>query len=379
MRICYLADGRSVHTYRGLKFFSDRGHQMFLISFAPLEPEHIKAVESAGATYLSELDGFHLKRFWRTMGELNRLRRTFRVEKIDIVHSHFLGINAWYAALSGFHPAVITVMGGDILGENWQPESSRERWLTPFALRKADALTCWSAKLTAIVKRYARPGVPVEVIHGGVDLDLFSPGPRPSHLIDRLGLPPNAKVVFSPRLMRPLYNLDRVAEAARRLCEDDPDVYFVFTYLLEAKDDVYEQRVRDIVEDLVAAKRVLFNPGITHQEMADYYRLATVTISIPSTDGTPMSVLESLACGTPVVVSDIPNYDEHYIEADKTVLVANINDTSEIVSALDRLINDRGLANRLASAGQRRVETSGSYESQMMRMERLYQQLVSKF
>jgi glycosyltransferase involved in cell wall biosynthesis len=190
MRICYLADGRSVHTYRGLKFFSDRGHQMFLISFAPMELEHVRAAEGAGATCLGELGGFHLKRSWRTISELSRLRRAFRREKIDIVHSHFLGVNAWYAALSGFHPAVITVMGGDILGENWKPNSVRERWLTPFALRNADALTCWSDKLTAIVKRYARPGVPVEVVHGGVDLDLFSPGARPSHLTDRLGLPP---------------------------------------------------------------------------------------------------------------------------------------------------------------------------------------------
>jgi glycosyltransferase involved in cell wall biosynthesis len=177
--------------------------------------------------------------------------------------------------------------------------------------------------------------------------------------------------------MRPLYNLDRIAEAARILCEKDPDVYFVFTYLLEAKDDVYEQRVHEIVGDLVTAKRVRFEPGVTHRDMADYYRLAMVTISIPSSDGTPMSVLESLACGTPVVVSDIPNYDEHYIEAGKTAQTARIDDVGSIVSALDSVIVNRALAEQLVTEGRRRVEGSGSYESQMTRMEELYQQLVS--
>ena len=145
MRICYLADGRYIHSHRWLRYFSNHSHQTFLFSFAPMQPPHVAAVEKAGPKYLAELGPFHLKRFWRTANDLRRVRQTLRREKIDIVHSHFLGANAWYAALSGFHPAVITVMGGDILGEDWQPgKDIRERWMTPYALRNADLITCWS-------------------------------------------------------------------------------------------------------------------------------------------------------------------------------------------------------------------------------------------
>lgn len=377
MRICYLTDGRFIHAHRWLKFFSERGHQMSLMSFAPMESKHIAAVEEAGANYLGQLGPFHLKKFWRTAYELLRLRKLFRREKIDIVHSHFLGVNTWYAALSGFHPAIITVMGGDILGDDWQPGADvRERWLTPYALRKADLVTCWSRKLTSVVKRYSRPETPVEVIHGGVDLERFSPGPRPQSLLERWSLPANSRIVLSPRIVRPLYNIDSVAAAAQKVCAAHPDVYFLLTFLEDATDQDYRARVREIVDVNPAARdRVRFIGSVAHEEMVDYYRLADVTISIPSSDGTPMSVLESLACGTPVVVSDIPHYDEDYIEAGKTALLAAPRDVESIVAALDRILTDRELAARLASEGRRRVVEKGSYAAQMTRMEQLYQAL----
>ena len=376
MRICYLADGRYVHTHRWLRFFSERGHQTSLLSFAAVQPAHIEAVESAGARYLGELEGLHVKRFWRTTGQIARLKKLFREEKIDIVHSHFLGVNSWYAALSGFHPNVVTVMGGDILGENWRPGPDiRERWLTPFALRKADLITCWSSRLTSVVKRYSRPDTPIEVIHGGVDVKQFSPAAAPRDLRDELRIPADAKIILSPRLMKPLYNLDKIALAARAIWPHVPNAYFLFAVSADDKNFDYERKVRGMLGD---DQRVRFMESIPHERMGDFYRLADVTISIPGSDGTPLSVLESLACGTPVLVSNIPNYDPDYIEAEKTVLMAESNDVASIVSSLTRMLSDATLRQTLASEGRRRVEAYGSYKAQMTRMEDLYYALLNR-
>ena len=377
MRICYLADGRYIHAHRWLRYFSTHGHQMSLLSFAPMTQEHISAVEKAGARYLGELAPFYLKKFWRTAAEISRLRQLLQEQKIDVLHSHFVGVNAWYGALSRFHPAVITVMGGDILGDNWQPGPDiRERWLTPFALRNADLITCWSEKLIGPVRRFSGPKVPIEVVHGGVDLERFFPRPRPQYLLDRLNLPPDARVILSPRLMRPLYNLDQIAMAAETVCAAVPGTYFIFMVVPEAKDDAYEARVREIFSRGSARDLVRFTGAIPHDEMADYYSLADVTVSIPSSDGTPMSVLESMACGTAVLVSRIPNYDPHYIEDEKTVLMADQNDSAAVATALIRLLQDSSLAQSIAAEAQRRVQSTGSYESQMARMNELYQSLV---
>ena len=351
---------------------------MSLLSFAPVEPQDLEAINDAGARFLGELEPFHLKRGWRTISQIQRLRRLFRDEHIDIVHSHFLTSNAWYAALSRFHPTVITVMGGDILGDNWEPGSDvRERWLTPFALRNADLITCWSSKLTNVVKRYSRPEIPVAVIHGGVDTNHFCPGPKPDDLRAQLHIPAGAKIVLSPRLMRPLYNLDKVALAASELWQKMPNTYFLFAVLPQAKDLAYEQRVREILSK-DGANRVRFLDTIPHDRMVDYYRLADVTISIPSSDGTPMSVLESLASGTPVVISDIPNYDPDYIEAEHTVVAVKPDDVDSILNAVMRLLSDETLATDLVTEGRRRIVDYGSYEAQMLRMEGLYYNLTAQ-
>jgi len=379
MRICYLADGRYIHSHRWLRYFSNHGHQTFLFSFAPLTSSNIDAVENAGAKYLGELSPFHLKRFWRTTAQISRLRRLLREERIDVVHSHFVGVNAWYGALSRFHPTVITVMGGDILGEDWKPGPDiRERCLTPFALRNADLITCWSNKLIPVVRRYTRPEVPIEVIHGGVELERFFPGPRPQYLLERLGLPQTARVILSPRLMKPLYNLDTIASAAEQVCAAVPETYFVFAVLPAGKDHSYEVKVREILERGAVKDRVRYVGSIPHDEMADYYRLADVTVSIPSSDGTPMSVLESMACETPVLVSRIPNYDAHYIEDQKTVMMADQTDPGAVATALIRLLQDSALAEGLAAEAKRRVVESASYESQMAKMNELYEKVARK-
>src|ERR1044072_870808 len=263
MRICYLADGRYIHTHRWMRYFSNQGDETSLFCFEPVSPEHVEAVEKAGGKYLGELTPFYLKRWWRTAAQILRLRRALRREKIDVLHSHFVGVNTWYGALSRFHPNVITVMGGDILGDDWKPGPDvRERRLTPYALRNADLIACCSNKLVDVVRRCSGPNTPIEVVHGGVDLQRFYAGTsKPQYLLDRLNLPSNARVILSPRLMRPLYNLDKIAKAADNVCAAVPETYFVFAVLPEAKDELYEAQVREILSRGAAKNRVRFVGG----------------------------------------------------------------------------------------------------------------------
>jgi len=376
MRICYFADGRYIHTHRWLRYFSERGNETHLVSFTPLNPEHVRIVEEAGARYHGALGNFHLKRFWLTVDKLLSLRRLLRRENIDVLHCHFLSSNAWYAALTGFRPLVITVMGGgDVCGPGWRPNGIRERLLTPFALRHADLVTSWSRVMADAVRPYCTKGTPIEVIHGGVDLKRFHPGQKQEYLRERLGLPPEAKVVFSPRLMRPLSNITQIATTAGLVREKLPDTYFLFAASAEHRDQAYEAEVRRALREAGAEDNARFVGAIAHDEMADYHRLADVTVSIPSTDGTPLTVLESMACGTPVVVGNLPDYDTYYFAKDETVLMAEPTDARSVAEALTKLLLDPSLAQRLATEAERRVRASGSYESQMSKMNQLYADL----
>lgn len=378
MRICYLADGRYIHTRRWMSFFKSRGHDMHLVSFVPLEPTHVRALEDIGVKYHGHIGAFHIKRFWLTLRDLKFLKRVLRHEQIDILHSHFLGSNSWYAALSNFHPLVLTIMGGgDVRGPDWKPTGNRERLLTPHALRRADLVTSWSKVMADTVRTFCRPGTPIEIIHGGVDLSRFHPGSDPYYLREKWKLPADAKIVFSPRLMRPLSNITQIAAAAGEVLKKSPNTFFIFAAPGEEREEAYESEVRDALRKAGAAGNVRFIGSIPHEEMADHHRLADVTVSIPSTDGTPMTALESMACGTPVIAGAIQDYDTRYFEPGETVLTAGIGNTSELSDALIKMLLDSDTAARISATAQKRVREYGSYETQMSRMEELYNRLLA--
>lgn len=376
MRICYFADGRSIHFHRWIKFFADAGHEMQFISFQPTTTDQVKSIESSGAKFLGEVGPFYLKQFWKTWRDLRWLKKTVAAERVEVLHCHFLGVNTWYAALANHHPFVITVMGGgDVCGPDWRPEGRAARRFTPLALSRADLITSWSPLMADVVRPYCRDSTPIEALHGGIDLRIFHPGERPAYLCKRWNISSEAPVIFSPRLMRPLSNLHQIAEALVKVSAEIPNVYAMFAYPAHVADKDYEERVRQILANSPMADRVRFIGSIPHDEMADHYRLATITVSIPSTDGTPMSVLESMACHTPAIAGNIPDNDKYYFDPDATVLAVDPNDPGEIADAIRRLLTDQTLTQRLTAEAARRVNERGSYETQMNHMNRLYEGL----
>lgn len=362
-----------------MEFFVKRGHEMFLLSHAPLSPEIVADFEQAGIPYCGHTGLFHVKKFWLMLRDLNKVRSVLKQNKIDILHCHFLGVNSWYAALAQFHPLVLTVMGGDILGGDWKPDRNfQEKFLTPYALRKADLITAWSPLLKKTVKKFCPPETTVEVIHGGVHLDRFFPAEKPRNLLERLQIPAGAKVVFSARLMRPLYNIEHIAEAANLVVEKFPDAYFVLAVPETIRDTEYADLVRGIISKGAARDNTRYVETIPYEEIPDYFRLADVSVSIPTHDGTPMTVMESMACATPTVMGNLADYDPFYFEHEKTTLMVDVKNPKEIAAAILRLLQDEDLASCIALEARGRVEAEGSYESQMSKMERLYENLPAR-
>lgn len=377
MRICYFADGNSVHTLRWMRFFIEKGHEMHLISFAEVSEERSEALSAMRVKYHGHTGNVYFKKFWRSFGDLRFVKAVLRAEKIEILHSHYLGTNAWYGAMSGFHPHVITIMGGgDVTGPGWKPDGSvQAKWLTPYALRNADHLTSWSAFMADVVRPYSGD-IPIDVVHGGIHLESFCPAEKPAHLLEKLSIPHRASVVFSPRLMRPLSNIDKIAQATCLVAESDRNLHFVVAFPGTVVDSRYADRVKQIFNTCEAGDRVRFVSEISHGEIADYYRLADVTVSIPDTDGTPMTVLESMACGTPTVIGNLPDYDKEYFEDGKTTVMVDVKDPQSIADGILRILTDDELRSEVTSEARRRVELTGSYEYQMSKMEEIYRQLV---
>ena len=116
MKLCFIADGLSLHTQRWVNYFADRGHEVHLISsrFTPGYEGYDTRIIKHPLIRL-------LPRIWKVSGYLSGLlwlfqvRRLVRIIKPDIVDAHFVTICGYLGVASGFHPLILTAWGSDIL------------------------------------------------------------------------------------------------------------------------------------------------------------------------------------------------------------------------------------------------------------------------
>jgi glycosyltransferase involved in cell wall biosynthesis len=147
----------------------------------------------------------------------------------------------------------------------------------------------------------------------------------------RLGLK-GKRVVFSPRAITPLYRQGIVVEALAQL---PPDVVVLMSRSAAQADEL--EAIENKARTLGVSNRLVMVPEIAHSDMADFYRLGDVVVSVPASDSTSVSVLEALACGRPVVASDLPSIREWLWDLDSAALVP-VDDPAATAAALIRAL-----------------------------------------
>jgi len=132
----------------------------------------------------------------------------------------------------------------------------------------------------------------------GIDLRRFSPGKSSLVLRDELGWGSN-EIFISTRSWEPVYAIEVLVRAFAAVLGQRPRAR-----LLLLGDGSREASIRSIVNDL-GLDAVVHAPGRVNQDhLPDYFRLADVYVSSALSDGTSVSLLEAMACGLPVVVTN---------------------------------------------------------------------------
>jgi glycosyltransferase involved in cell wall biosynthesis len=204
---------------------------------------------------------------------------------------------------------------------------------------------------------------------------VFNPRPEAARALrTRLGLPPEARVILSPRILRPLYNVHLIVEALPRVLAAVPEA--VLLVVEHRADPEYKKSLVAQVESLRLGDRVRFIGACDHAEMPALYSLAEVMISIPFSDGLPQSLFEAMACETPSILGRLPGYAE--VVTDGThVLLVDLRPEA-LADAVVLLLKDRSRACALAAAARERVREVAWLPAEAKRVEGLYQRLLER-
>ncbi|KRA33871.1 glycosyl transferase family 1 [Rhodanobacter sp. Root627] len=216
----------------------------------------------------------------------------------DLIDAHYFYPDGVVAARLGKaidKPVVISARGSDV---TWIPRYRRPRRQIQRAAKSAAALITVSQALKDTLAALDVDPAKITVLRNGVDLDRFAPRDRAA-LRNKFGV--QGPVWLTVSHLVELKGIHIVIEALSRV----PDV----TLLIAGKGP-QERELRELVERLGLSARVRFLGAIPHTELCDYYNIADAMVLASSREGMPNVVLESIACGTPVLATPVGGIPE---------------------------------------------------------------------
>lgn len=357
---------------------------------ARLDPARFETLLVAGSEGPSEGNILHLGRLpssvrpilipelGRRVAPLDDLRALWKVIRIarayrpDIVHTHlakagFVGRVA--AMLSGARAVVHTYHGSVFRGYFGRHESAIylgiERALARITTRIVAITPGQRAELTNLLA--VPPGKVVE-IPLGLDLDSFQNAPDRLTARERLGLPAHDPVVGIAGRLVPIKDVSTFLRAVASLTKDFPNL----TALIAGDG---EERVA--LEREAAALEIEGRCRFLgwRADLPTIFASVDVVALSSLNEGTPVSVIEAMAAGRPVVASAVGGVP-YVVLHKRTGLLVRPRDPEALASAIRSVLRDPDLATSFGNEGRREALRRFAAARLVDDIERLYSDLI---
>jgi glycosyltransferase involved in cell wall biosynthesis len=246
----------------------------------------------------------------------------------DVIDAHYFYPDGVAAALIGRaldKPVVVTARGSDLnVIAQYRWPRRQIRWA---ARRSAQVVTVSQALKERLVGIGVDRGT-VSVLRNGVDLQLFHPADRSAA---------RRRVGFESKTLLSVGNLieSKGHHIAIRALAALPDLRLAVVGEGELKEEL-----RRTAELSGVAERVTFVGSVSQGELRHYYSAADALVLASSREGMPNVVLESLACGTPVICTPVGGIPEVVSDPAAGELMAQ-RDPESLVEAYRRLVAQR--------------------------------------
>lgn len=335
---CYPTYGGSgvVATELG-KALAKRGHEVHFISYAPpFRLDHF-----AENLYFHEVSGYSYPLFEDPSYALtltSKMVNVARFEKLDVLHVHYAIPHATSAVLArqiletqGYYLPIITTLHGTdatIVGQ----DPSFEPVVT-YSINQSDGVTVVSEYLKDTTYEHFKIENKIEVIPNFVDRARF-----------RVQNKAHFKKAICPNDEKLLVHVSNFRAVKRT-----PDVVCVFAKLRELGLNVKLLLVGD-GPDRMACEALAREKGIHHEvrflgkqePVEEILSIADVFLMPSASETFGLAALEAMACGVPVVSSNIGGLPELNIDGE-TGFLCDLGDIEAMTQVTARLINDDAL------------------------------------
>ncbi|MEI7918147.1 MAG: glycosyltransferase [Candidatus Saccharibacteria bacterium] len=212
---------------------------------------------------------------------------------------------------------------------------------------------------------------PAVAISNGIDLSIYTPRKPKKYIYDKFDIPSDKKIIAWIGRLDVEKHLDVAVKSFAKLCADYADVHML---IVGMGND--ESRLLDLVEELDIADRVTFTGLVSDEDKYELHRVTTI-FAVPSPNELQcLSMLESMACGKPIVAVNAGALAELCLNDDDGYLVS-VDDVDGFTRSYQMLLDN---PDRLKKFGQRAREVAETHDTAvvMPRFAKLYAEVIAE-
>ncbi len=305
----------------------------------------------------------------------------------DLLHSHYW-LSGWVALQLRQLWALPMVHMSHTLGypknaaaqQVWEQEPPRRLQVEYEILKHSDALVAESpASKQHMVQEYGVDPARVQIIPCGVDTLLFRPQSR-QQARRALALPEAAPLVLFVGRLQPLKGLDTLLRAVHPVRQQYPTLQVLIVGGGLDAGDPHEAaelaRLRMLAARLDLTPHLAFIKAQPQETLVQYYAAADVFVLPSHYESFGMVALEAMACGTPVVASQVGGLASTVVH-ERTGLLAPVGDWQAFARAISRMLASPALRDLWGHAGVQRAQTY-AWPRVVERNVQLYHRLIRR-
>lgn len=325
MKICYIANSASSHTKKWVDYFTGLGHEVHVVSHSNVE------IPGAHVHYIN----YSLKNFILKAGQVHRKIREINP---DILHAHQANTCGLYAASMKGYRFIVSTWGSDVLVG---PERSFIlKKIARYVLEKAYFITSDSFHMSDKIVELGGSKDRIYTFPMGIEDDHI----KEKHIFDL-----NKKLlnIISIRRLEKMFRVDVIIRGFYEALKVNKNIS-----LTVAADGSEMNNLQELVRELGIEHSVKFTGSYNPHDVGKLLSNSDIFVSIPESDSTSVSLLESMYCGLFPVVCGLPANKEWVKDKDNGLVIEDVNEENVKKALLWCCENKE----HMASVSQRNVD-----------------------
>ena len=349
MRICFVANARSVHTQKWVQYFLEKGNEILVLS-----KENVPIPGAQVFPVLRVTSRNWLIRKFEVLRNTWTFWSIVRAFDPDIVHVHSISTNLlWYWGMKNLF---VSPWGSDVRGNHPAIKTSYLR----FVFRQAQMITATSPFLADVTRRYTDKEV--HVVPFGVDCEVFRPAERINMTsVVTLGFVKYLKAKYGPEYL---------IRAMEMIARQYPQ-----TRLLVAGSGELRSQLEALTEQLGLTRNVSFLGAIEHRQVPEVLKNVDIFVMPSIREEFGVAAVEAQAMEIPVVATRVGGIPEIVVDGETGILVEPGN-SEQLVQVILTLIENPALRRQMGEQGRRHVLANYRWEDNAALMEKLYHRFV---